>query len=707
MDSWGFSTTMRRSGRWIILIYLALYTGWLLMNAAAPVERLRVTFWAALFPAAAISLLAIWVSRNTAQSGQRRTWGLLGAGLLSWFISDLGGWLAFPSALTDIFHLTGLLLILLSLFMVSQRRHGRQARLRLLMDMTISSAAMLTLFWQAFGQPTLAGSSLQGPPLFALFDLLLMLVIMNLFLLAEPGSLKHEFTWIWVGLTIFTLRDLAVGVWFAPDDNPAYLMQSLGYACLAFGLIAQNIPATRPGHFRLAFEKRLQSSLPLLATFLLGGFSLLNWYLNGATDPLGLWVTVVLALALVARQGIVAGEMEFQQYAVLVNSIAEPAFICDAQSHLRMANPALLSSIGVINADDLIGQPVLRLFIPESLPPDLLKTGLRQGWSGDIHMLRADGSTLPVTLTLRPITRSGGERLALAGTAHDLTEQKKQQAALQQAYDQAAQAHRDLAELNEQLEEKVAEKTSSLSEAYTRLEAQHQTLQKLDELKSDFVSLVSHELRAPLTNISGGIELVLLRSQELAPASRQSLILVQGEIRRLGQFVETILDLSALDAGRMPLYLGPLAVSEVIRTLRGQLHTARGAERVIWDIPADLPAVLADPRAMTSILFHLIDNALKYAPEGAITIQARAQAGRVEIRVLDEGPGLASEALPLLFEKFYRSQGDSQLVYGHGLGLYIVRRFIEAMNGDIHAENRPEGGACFTFWLNVIEEKDE
>ncbi|HPH95557.1 MAG TPA: ATP-binding protein [Anaerolineaceae bacterium] len=703
MDSWGFTATMRRSGRWIILIYLTLYTGWLLVNTAVPAERLRVTFWAALFPAAAISLLAIWISRSTAHLG----WGFLGAGLLSWFLSDLGTWLAFPPALTDFFHLAGLLLILISLFMVSQRRQSRQARLRLLMDMTISSAAMLTLFWQAFGQPALAGSPLQGSPLFALFDLLLMLVIMNLFLVAEPGSLKRDFIWIWVGLTIFTLRDLAAGIWFQPDSHPAYLMQSLGYACLAFGLIQQGVPAAPVSRFRLAFEKRLQSSLPLLATFLLGGYSLLNWYLAGATDPLGLWVTVVLALALIARQGIVAGEMEFQQYAVLVNSIAEPAFICDAQGRLRMANPALLASIDILHADDLIGQPVLRLFTPESLPPDLLKISLRQGWSGDIQMRRADGSTLPVTLTLRPISRSGGERLALAGTAHDLTEQRKQQAALQQAYDQVAQAHRELAELNEQLEEKVAEKTSSLSEAYARLEAQHQTLQKLDELKSDFISLVSHELRAPLTNISGGIELVLLRSQEFSPASRQSLTLVQGEIRRLNQFVETILDLSALDAGRMPLYLAPLALSEVVRTLRAQLHTARGAERVGWDIPANLPAVLADPRAMTSIFFHLIDNALKYAPEGAITIQARAADGTMEIKVMDQGPGLAPEALPMLFEKFYRSQGDSQLVYGHGLGLYIVRRFIEAMNGDISAENRPEGGACFTFHLKAIEEKDE
>jgi signal transduction histidine kinase len=310
---------------------------------------------------------------------------------------------------------------------------------------------------------------------------------------------------------------------------------------------------------------------------------------------------------------------------------------------------------------------------------------------------------------LRPIQSTGRDGLALAGTAHDLTLQKNQQAALQVAYEQIAMAHHQLETLNEVLEQKVEDKTRSLSEAYQILEQQNRTLQKLDEIKSDFVSMVSHELRAPLTNISGGIELVLGNPQPLPGSAARSLTLVQTEIRRLTHFVGTILDLSALDAGRIPFYPAPLPLIDLIPILRRQFEPAPGSERIEWNIPDRLPFVLADEHALTSVFFHLIDNALKYAPYGKIAIQVSAvETHRVTIQVLDQGPGIPEEVMPLLFEKFFRvHRGDAQTVYGHGLGLYIVRRLLQVMDSDIRVENRPEGGACFKFWLNVIEENDE
>ena len=310
---------------------------------------------------------------------------------------------------------------------------------------------------------------------------------------------------------------------------------------------------------------------------------------------------------------------------------------------------------------------------------------------------------------MRPIHRTGGDGLALAGTAHDLTLQKNQQAALQAAYEQIAMSHHQLETLNEVLEQKVEDKTRSLSEAYRILEQQNRTLQKLDEIKSDFVSMVSHELRAPLTNISGGIELVLGQPQPLPGSAAQSLTLVQTEIHRLTHFVETILDLSTLDADRMPFYPGPLPLADLIHVLRRQFEPAPGSERIVWQVPEDLPFVLADEHALTSVFFHLIDNALKYAPQGKIIIQAAAvEPNQVMVQVIDQGPGIPDEVIPLLFEKFYRvHRGDAQTVYGHGLGLYIVRRLLQVMDSDIRVENRPEGGACFKFWLKVIEENDE
>jgi K+-sensing histidine kinase KdpD len=264
-----------------------------------------------------------------------------------------------------------------------------------------------------------------------------------------------------------------------------------------------------------------------------------------------------------------------------------------------------------------------------------------------------------------------------------------------------------LESFNTSLETKVAEKTFSLIKATVQLEQQNATLQRLDELKSDFVSLVSHELRAPLTNISSGIELLLESPDELSREAAETLEIVEAEVRRLGRFVETILDVTALDAGRIPFFSVPTAIQAVVETLKKQFASLPGWERIVWKIPVDMPYLYADERALSSILIHLIDNANKYAPEGPINIDARVEGSRGAIRVSDCGPGIPPDSIPLLFNKFYRlHQGDSQATYGHGLGLYIVSRLLQMMDGEIRVENRAPGGASFIFWLKTVEGQD-
>jgi PAS domain S-box-containing protein len=396
--------------------------------------------------------------------------------------------------------------------------------------------------------------------------------------------------------------------------------------------------------------------------------------------------------------------VELQQYANLVNSIAEPAFVCDRHGRLRLINPALLATAGYSDVHELLGRPLDQILSPSEGINALLIRALRVGWLGEYHLRRSSGALIPISLALRPLLPSGDSRLALAGTAHDLSEEKRRQADLKRAYEQIAADRAELERLNAQLELKVAEKTASLSQAYSQLEEQNRELQQLDEMKTDFVSMVSHELRAPLTNINGGIELLLTGRYDLAQRVRQNLVLVQAEIRRLTRFVETILDLSALEAGRLPLYPGPVALQDLVSGLRAQLNQ----ERISWQIPAGLPPLLADEQALTSVLFHLLDNALKYAPQGKISVTARSDGERAWIEVSDEGPGIPPEKVSLLFDRFYRaSPADSQTVYGHGLGLYIVRRLMEAMHGDVQASNRPEGGASFTLCLELAPKEEE
>jgi PAS domain S-box-containing protein len=712
----------------IALVYLGLYTAWLALGASSEGERLLVGNTAQVVPALAAGMLALQRA-SILKSRARRAWMLFASGLALWAASSVVWMLTemklmtFSQVPVESIRLIGYAAFTAGLLILPRQARRNLTRLRLALDMVTFSTAATMLGWLVLVQPLLASAPQEQGlrfwnAVFPITDLLLLVLVINIYLITRPHQLAGIYPWIGACLAALMISDLAFSFWTLQNNYQVGglidLGWAIGYAALGLGSLE---PEVLPGrsltaeaqetapHFGRQLEDRLQSILPLVITFVLGWYTIIAWQIRGRMDVLSLTVTAVLVLALVARQGVAAGETELQKYEMLVSSIAEPAFICSSKGKLILANPALLTSTGRSPNNALPGQPVTQLFEPGSLPADLLQTSLSQGWSGEAVMRGTDGSSFPVYLSLRPIPHFSGERVALAGTAHDLTLQKNQQAALKNAFDQIAAAHHQLEALNEQLEQKVAEKTQNLSEAYDQLEQQNRSLQMLDELKSDFVSLVSHELRAPLTNISGGIELVLNRPKRLPEEVGQSLSLVQVEIQRLNHFVESILDLSALDAGRTPLYPAPLDLTGMLQPLVRQLEAIHNVQRVEWQIPAGLPPVLADDRALASIFFHLIDNAVKYAPEGKITVKAWSDEQRVCVCVADQGPGIAAEALPLIFDKFYRlHHGDAQQVYGHGLGLYIVQRLLQAMNGGIRVENLAQGGTAFTFWLPAAEE---
>lgn len=713
------------SRQWGILAgggYLLLYLLWLLWGGNLAGDRAVIASLALLFA----SLVALWLTvrmcRQQMDEVMRRSWHWLVIGVSLWSLEDLLRLLLQPvmSALQpnplDFLYLGGLAVVCIGLFRLPRRPRLHPVRLLLYFDTTLTTAALVTLVWLVVLQPLLLSAAGFWGSLSGLADLLVVILISNLFLLADANRLPPAFDWISLGVLAFTASDLATtsvaGVGSYQPGTVADFGWTLGYAFLSLAALTVDDRAqdADPPRRRLAGTLgRLQSLLPLLATVVLGGYAILEWWRAGLVEPLGLYMTVILGLGLIARQSVLTGEIEYQQYANLVSSIAEPAFVCDRRGRLQLVNPALIKAAGVDVPGDLLNRNVQELFQPGEDIATHLTANPSQEWSGEVALLRQDAVRVPVMLALSPLTGAAGKTpfgrsFALAGTAHDLTETKRQQADLQAAYEQITADRGELERLNEELEEMVAEKTADLSRALDRLEEQNISLRRLDEVKSDFVSLVSHELRAPLTNITAGIELLLANARRLPVKHRQDLELVQAEIRRLTRFVETILDLSALDAGRLPLYPAPLALTSAAETLKIQMEHLDGAHRVVWDIPEEMPSLLADEQALVSALFHLLDNAIKYAPQGSISVSAGTEGGRAWVQVRDEGPGIPEEALPWLFERFFRSNAeDSQSVYGHGLGLYIVRRLVEAMEGEIHVCNQAEGGACFTLWLPIIE----
>jgi PAS domain S-box-containing protein len=710
--------------------FIALHLLWLLWGSQNDQERYLAGNLSLVFTGCVSALLAFKVRRQLIRSGedqshQVRVWNWIGAGLTIWTLGDLTRMVlekVAPQSLStfiplELIYLDGSLALLVGLLLMPRQSREGVGPIRLLLDMTITSSAVITLAWLSVFKPAydalLSGQGTTSTIIYSALDLVLLLALINLFLISQPASLPRSFGWIASALAVYTVTDLAYSYLMMKDAYQSGSLVSFGWvlgdgfairaALVQLARYANGTGPTRLNRVSIMASTSIQSLLPLLVTVIMGLYTIVNWQFSSQLEQLGLWVTVVLGLGLIGRQGILAGEYEFQQYASLVNSVAEPTFICDRRGSIRLVNPAFLQAAGYEKATNFSEQPLKRLMILPGKLEEIFSEALQAGWSGEGQLLRADGATIPVSLALRPIISGVDRVLALAGTAHDLREYKQQQAVIQQAYEQIARAHAELEGLNSQLEEKVFEKTASLSEAYLQLEEQNRELQTLDLMKSDFVSLVSHELRAPLTNINGGIELVLSHPNPLPARVKSTIELVQAEIQRLTRFVETILDLSALEAGRTPIYPAPLHLSTIVTSLQNQMRHLPGSERVHWQIPAEIPFVLADEQALTSVLFHLLDNALKYAPEGEIVVSAGLRSTRAWVQVADEGPGIPPEALPHLFSRFFRSRAsDSQTVYGHGLGLYIVSRLIQAMNGEIQVTNRPLAGACFTCWLPAL-----
>lgn len=705
----------------VSVLYIALHLAWLIWARKPAMERLVIGNLAMLFTSLLAAAAAVWV-RKALEADRRlqRSWTWLAIGLSVWTLGDLARTLLYAMQFAwdvqlvplEVLYLLGSLPLWIGLMIYPHSQRQTFGRLELLFDMSLTTTAGLTLVWISVLQPMQAWLPAGSRPtalIYPLVDLAGLLLLINLFVLAEVGRLSAAFGWIFLGFGAYTVTDL---IYASLLNTGVYQIGSLvdlgwvlGDFALVIGAAAQLGYLTRPkqtSRLQRALV-RFQYYLPLIATLALGLYTVVEWQIVGVANLAGLWVTVVLSLGLIARLGILAGEVQMQQYANLVNSIAEPTFVCDERGRLRLLNPALLAAVGYETPQQLLGKSLQLIVVPEAdgETASPLKSGLSGGWLGEARLRRRDGSMFPVSLALRPLLPTGDRRLALAGTAHDLSLEKRRQDELRHAYEQIASDRTELERLNIDLENKVSEKTANLTAAYLQLEQQNLRLRELDKLKSEFVSMVSHELRSPLTIINGGIELSLASGEGMPDRTRENLALVQDEILRLTRFVETILDLSALEAGRLPLYPAPLELQNMVQTMQRQLSRQPDAERIQWQVPSDLPPLLADEQALTSILFHLLDNAFKYAPSGTILLSAaQIPEGRIQVQVKDEGPGIPLDAIPMLFDRFYRSNPkDAQTVYGHGLGLYIVQRLLEAMGGEIRAENRPQGGACFTFWV--------
>ncbi len=223
-----------------------------------------------------------------------------------------------------------------------------------------------------------------------------------------------------------------------------------------------------------------------------------------------------------------------------------------------------------------------------------------------------------------------------------------------------------------------------------------------ERLRSSLLSSVSHDLRTPLSAITGAASALLQSGPALGATDQRELLeTIREEADRLGRLVQNLLDMTRLESGELPVRKEWHSLEEIVGIALGRLNQRLGDRPVEVRLPETMPLVPVDAVLIEQVFINLLDNALKYTPDRSpIEIGARVDNDGVLVEVADRGPGLAPGLEQRVFEKFFRGQSPGR---GSGLGLAICRGFVEVHGGRIWAENREGGGAAFRFSIPLTE----
>jgi len=346
----------------------------------------------------------------------------------------------------------------------------------------------------------------------------------------------------------------------------------------------------------------------------------------------------------------------------LVDSVADGILILDHNNIVEHSNPAFSRLFGA-PPEEIRGKyhkEVLELVKPKN--GITLESAEANGWplfpnaslyiEGDLN--RNDGGVLPVGITYAPLLSTEGVLMNVIASVRDITR-----------------------------------------------------FREAEELKSTFISVISHELKTPVALIKGYVS--TLRRDDVTwdrNIIEDSLQVIEEEADRLTELIENLLDASRLQAGVLSINLSDVALDKLTRRIVERFSTQTTQHTFTTEFPPDFPMVLADEERMAQVLSNLISNAIKYSPAGGkITISGSSSVEKITICVSDEGLGIDPRDIPYVFDRFYRADLTSRSTKGAGLGLFLSRAVIEAHEGKIWVDQQTQRGAriCFSLPRNLMK----
>ena len=404
----------------------------------------------------------------------------------------------------------------------------------------------------------------------------------------------------------------------------------------------------------------------------------------------------------------------------LFENATEGIILTDQTGKILLTNPALETMFGY-TGDELLQQSI-EILVPQKFQKN--HQGLRKGFYKkpanrpmgkglDLYGKRKDGTDLPVEVSLCHYTLKG--KMFVIAFIVDITERKKiekdllhQKAALEKITQKVTQ-------LNTQLEKKVEERTLILKEALQRLEQSQQELsdaldkeRQLNEIKSRFVSMASHEFRTPLTTVLSSASLLskYKKSDEQDKRDRH-IMRIKSAVNNLNEILEDFLSLGKFNEGKIGMVYEPTNFKTLItETIEELSAILKKGQRI------DLAQVEnfdgeTDVKLFRNIIINLVSNAVKFSAENdVVTLIGKKENGKGKFSVKDEGIGIPEKDQQHLFSSFFRADNVNN-IQGTGLGLHIVKRYLNIMKGDVSVESVLNKGTKVTFTIPLKKDTNE
>ena len=661
----------------------------LILASALPAPVQRLTSGVALVLSSTALAVSCLIRSRQCEGRRRRAWVLFAAAALAAALGN--AWLTVVDLaqlsrlhqIGDDTILASVVLVLVGLLAYPFGPRRLFDVVRLLLDTLVLGGSILlilsnTMLPKITESPSIATFALALAPV---IDIVMATLIWQLLLRAHESD-RPGLALAAGGFVLFSVSEVTAAIARYAGDFEFGTLSDLGwiagYLMLAIAIRWAPPSFPTPPEEDSIDRSPVAGTLVMFAVFLVAGSLTIASMARGEHTATTLILLSVVVVAILIRQvllladnerlraslerRVIAGSTELaevtQRTDLMVNSVEDGVYGVDSRGRITFVNPAGARLLAV-QRSALLGRPAHQVFHAHPLQDCYLRatqlSGLAITGIEDSYRT-SDGTLVPVEVSASPMVEGTGVR-GVVVVFRDVTRRRE-----------------------------------------------------VDRMKNEFVSLVSHELKTPLTAIRGSLGLLAGGALgELTPPATRMVEIAMESSERLTRLIDEILDMERIESGALPMKVGPHQASELLAITQDQVQVLAAGAGITVSLGRAEGTVVADADRVVQTLINLVGNAIKFSPPSSnVVLSAVPESTVVTFRVVDQGRGIPPHRLPVIFERFVQvDSSDARDKGGTGLGLAISRSIVERLGGRIWAENNPDGGATFAFTLPASDQSQQ